>query len=89
MAVSLSPLRTSCALPQKHLMVHISVRILVNPRAVLRLEGLDKLRKFSDFIETQTHDLLACSIVHQPNYTTCDTSINFRMLQFEINSNYS
>jgi hypothetical protein len=33
---------------------------------MVRLEGLGKLKKFNDFIETQTRDLPACSIAPQP-----------------------
>jgi hypothetical protein len=32
----------------------------------MRLEGLGKLEKNNDLIDTRTHDLPACSIVSQP-----------------------
>jgi hypothetical protein len=42
--------------------VLISVRGQVIPRVIVWLEGLDKLKKFNDFIRTETHELPACSI---------------------------
>jgi hypothetical protein len=39
---------------------------LTNPRGLVRLEGLGKLKKFYDFIGTLTSDLPAYSIVPQP-----------------------
>jgi hypothetical protein len=37
-----------------------------DPKAIVRLERLGKLKKKIDFIGTQTRDLPACRIVPQP-----------------------
>jgi hypothetical protein len=45
MAVRFSALRPSCPLQPGRLQVLISVRGRVDPRAIVGLEGLDKLKK--------------------------------------------
>jgi hypothetical protein len=45
MAVRLSALRAGRALPPKHFLVCSFVKDRVNPRAIVRLEGLGKLEK--------------------------------------------
>jgi hypothetical protein len=51
-------------LPQKYLLVLISVRESKS-QVLVRLEGLGKLKTFNDLIETRTRDLPSCSTVPQ------------------------
>jgi hypothetical protein len=67
MAVRLSALRSDCPLFPGRFLVVISVRGSVDLRAIVRLEGLCKLKKKSNYlIGNGTHDLLFCNIVPQP-----------------------
>jgi hypothetical protein len=66
MAARLSALRAGCFLLPERFLVIISVRVCVDPRAIVRLEGLGKLL-ISTSSGTGTGDLPACSIVPQPN----------------------
>jgi hypothetical protein len=65
MAGRFSALRTSRFLPLGRFLLLIFARGWIDPRAIVRLEGLGKLKK-STSSGTQTSDLLACSIVPQP-----------------------
>jgi hypothetical protein len=58
-------------------MVLIFVRGSVDPRAIVQLEGLGKLKKIH-LIGTQTRDFPACSIVPQPTPVLCAPKIKHR-----------
>jgi hypothetical protein len=66
MAVRLSSLRAGCPLPRGRFLVLICVWGWVDPRAIMRLEGLGQLKKSSDLIGIRNRDLTACSIMPQP-----------------------
>jgi hypothetical protein len=65
MAARLSTLRAGSFLHPGRFLIIISVRGLIDPRAIVRLEGLDKLKK-STSSGTRTGDLPACNIVPPP-----------------------
>jgi hypothetical protein len=65
MAVRLSALCTGRPLCPGRFLVLISVRGRVDPRAIVRLKRLGKLKKIT-LIGTRTRDLPACSMVPQP-----------------------
>jgi hypothetical protein len=66
MAVRVSALCAGLPLPPGRFLILISVRGWVDPRIIVRLEGLRKLKKSNDLIGNQTRDLPTCSIVPQP-----------------------
>jgi hypothetical protein len=60
--------RQPCFTPQKYVLVLISVEAESTPRAIVRLEGLGKLKiKCNDVIGNRTRDLPPCRIVPQPS----------------------
>jgi hypothetical protein len=63
--VVLSLTRRQRFISQKDYLLLICVRRGVNSRAIVRREGLGKLKKY-DHIGNRTRDLLVCSIVRQP-----------------------
>jgi hypothetical protein len=66
MAARLLALRAGRPLQPRRFLVLISVRGRVDPRPIVRLKGLVKLKKNHDLIGPRTRDLPACSIVPQP-----------------------
>jgi hypothetical protein len=71
MAAKLSALCADRPLPPGRFLVLISVRDWVEPRVIVRLEGLDQTKKKSTYlIGNQTREPPACSIVLQTNYAT-------------------
>jgi hypothetical protein len=71
MAARLSALRAGRFLPPGRFLVLISVGGWVDPRVIVRLEGLGKLKK-STSSGTRTGDLPACSIVPPKDETYND-----------------
>jgi hypothetical protein len=66
MAVRLLALCVNRQLPAGRFLVLISVSGWVDPRGIVRLEGLGKLKKSNDLIGNRIRDLPPCSIVPQP-----------------------
>jgi hypothetical protein len=65
MAVKLSALRVGLPLPSRKIPGTHSVRGCVDPRAIVRLEGLGQLKK-PHLTGTRSRDLPACGVVLQP-----------------------
>jgi hypothetical protein len=66
MAVRLSALRAGRPLPPGRFLVLTCVRGWVDPRVIVRLEGLGQLENSNNLNPNRTRDLPPCSIVPQP-----------------------
>jgi hypothetical protein len=66
MAMRLSTIGVGRSLALGRFLVLTSVRGRVDPRVIVRLEGLGKLKISNDFIGNRTRDLPAGSIVPEP-----------------------
>jgi hypothetical protein len=82
MTVRLSALREAALYPPGRFLVLISVRDSVDPRAIVRLEGLGQLKKSNYLIENRTRYLPACSIVPQP--TTLPRVPDFMLIGLKL-----
>jgi hypothetical protein len=72
MAVRMAALRAGRALVPRDNFWYSFVRGWINPRAIMRLEALGKLKeKINYLIRTRTRDLPACSIMPQPAMLPC------------------
>jgi hypothetical protein len=63
MEMRLSDLRSTVLCTPGRFLVLISVKGWVDLRAIVRLKGLDKLKKSNELIGNRTRDIPACSIV--------------------------
>jgi hypothetical protein len=89
MAVRLSALRAARPLPPRKIpLLLISVRGRVDARAIVRLEGLGKLKKSNNVLGNRTCDLPACSIVPQPTTLPRALSPHSTFMILRINSDY-
>jgi hypothetical protein len=79
-----SPTHRPRFIPQKHYfsasVTHFCYR-LSKPQAIVRLEGLGKLKEFIHLIWSRTRDLPACSIVPSLRYRVPQSYVDNKMIQ--------
>jgi hypothetical protein len=89
MVARLSALRTGRLYPQEIFLVLISVRGWVDPRAIVRPEGLCQWKNSSDTIGNRTHDLPVCSAVPQPLRHRVPLIAKEVYLKIHVNKNHT
>jgi hypothetical protein len=83
MAVRLSALRAAALYSPERFLVLISVRGSVDSRAIVRLEGLVKLKKKIHLIGTRTRELPAYDIV-PPHFILCLIEYTLYVKLFQV-----